>query len=154
MIDPDAHRDGNTLLLNPYSLVDRERLISDEIIRILGQYQGVEIAIPGRDAGETGVVTVHIPYMMQTLAIINDPTAFKKLPQRHQDRLTRVGANRVNAPEAVKQFLHKRFYHGTTNGSLLEVERVLTTSGDCCKRRSVKDLFLLNAWMVTRCAPG
>ena len=111
MIDSDSWTDRDTLL-NRDCLVDWEQFISDEIIRVLGQYQDLEIAIPGRDEQETRVVTVHVPYMMQSLAIVNDPTAFKKLPQRHQDRLTRVGANRVNAPEAVKRFLHKQFCHG------------------------------------------
>ena len=111
MIDPNTRRDRDA---HPGqdSFVDWEQLISDEIIRILGRYQGVEIAIPGRDVEETQVVMVHIPYMMQTLAIISDPDAFKKLRQRHQDRLIRVKANRENAPAAVKRFLHRQFYHG------------------------------------------
>jgi hypothetical protein len=89
-----------------------DQFISDEIIRILGQYQGAEIAIPGGDGKEDRVVAVHIPYMLQTLAIIDDPDAFAKLAQRHQDRLIRVKANRENAPEVVKRFLHQQFYRG------------------------------------------
>ena len=87
------------MLFSQDSFVDWAQFISGEIIRILGQYQGAEIAIPGRDVKETRVMAVHIPYMMQTLAIIDDPDAFEKLPQRHRDRLIRVKANRDNAPE-------------------------------------------------------
>ena len=91
---------------------DWEQFISNEIVRILGLYQGAEIAIPGRDGEETRVVAVHIPYMMQTLSIIDDPDAFEKLAQRHRDRLLRVKTDRENAPEAVKRFLHQQFYDG------------------------------------------
>ena len=108
MSDPNTLPD-RAILLSRDSSVDWEQFISDEIIRILGQYQGAEIAIPAK---EPLVVAVHIPYMMQTLAIIDRPDEFEKLAQRHQDRLMRVKANRENAPEAVKQFLHKQFYHG------------------------------------------
>jgi hypothetical protein len=92
--------------------VDWRQFVSDEIIRVVGLYQGAEIAIPGRAGEETRVVAVHIPYMLQTLSIIDDPDAFEKLAQRHQDRLLRVRANRENAPEAIKQFLDEQFYDG------------------------------------------
>lgn len=111
MVDSDT-RPETDMLLTGDSFDDWEQFISDEIIRVLGLYQGAEIVKPGRDGAETHVVAVHIPYMMQTLAIIDDPDAFGKLAQRHQDRLLRVKANRDDAPEAVKQFLHEQFYDG------------------------------------------
>jgi hypothetical protein len=111
MIDSGT-RPETDMLVTSESFDDWEQFISDEIIRVLGLYQGAEIVMPGRDGAETHVVAVHIPYMMQTLAIIDDPDAFGRLAQRHQDRLLRVKANRDNAPEAVKQFLRQQFYDG------------------------------------------
>jgi hypothetical protein len=111
MINFDAHPETD-MLLDQGSFDDWEQFISDEIIRVLGLYQGAEIVMPGSDGAEVHVVAVHIPYMMQTLAIIDDPDAFERLAQRHQDRLLRVRANRDNAPQAVKQFLHEQFYDG------------------------------------------
>lgn len=112
MIDPNT-RPGRDMLPSQDGFVGWEQFISDEIIRVLGLYQGAEIAIPESDGEEARVVAVHIPYMLQTLAIINDPDAFEKLAQRHRDRLLKVKTNRENAPEAVKQFfLHEQFYDG------------------------------------------
>ena len=55
-------------------------------------------------------VPVHVPYMMQTVSIIDDPEAFAKLPQRHQNRLIMVKANRDNAPQAVKEFIQSQCF--------------------------------------------
>ena len=153
MVDSNTHPEKD-VLLSQDSFGDWEQFIS-EIVRILGLYQGAEIAIPGRDGKETHVVAVHIPYMLQTLSIIDDPDAFAKLAQRHQDRLLRVKANRENAPEEVKQFLHEQFYNGDYErlvaqgrAGVDDIQRLLQAAVDQGLVPAEPDGYNLRTWLI------
>jgi hypothetical protein len=87
-----------------------DQFMTDKIIHIVGDFQMMEIEVRSRSSQETKTVPVHVPYMFQTVSIIDKPKAFVKLPKRHQDRLIKVKANRDNAPETVKEFLQSHCY--------------------------------------------
>jgi hypothetical protein len=83
--------------------------LGGKIDRFLGELQGIEIVI-APDTGERRVVRVHVPYMTQTVTVIDRKQAFATLEPRHQRRLIRVKEARSHAPAVVKAFLHEQFY--------------------------------------------
>jgi ribA/ribD-fused uncharacterized protein len=83
--------------------------ITKEVNHFLREFQEMQVMVPtGRDT--TTSVPVHVPYMLQTVNILENPASFTKLAQRHQDRLIRVKRARDHAPDAVKAFFHEHFY--------------------------------------------
>lgn len=92
--------------------------ITEEINRFLREFQGIEIAVP-TGASTTTQVRVHVPYMMQTVRILEDEAAFAKLATQHQARLLRVKHARDHAREAIKTFFQQHFY--TAEGQELGV---------------------------------
>ena len=88
---------------------ERDAFLRKEIDRFLSEFQNMETVI--QEHGETRVVRVHVPYMLQTVTIIDREQDFARLRPRHQRRLLRVKNARDNAPAAVKSFLHAQFYN-------------------------------------------
>ncbi|MCP4428162.1 MAG: hypothetical protein GY803_27050 [Chloroflexi bacterium] len=99
------------------------QFISAKIERFLTAFQQIEIDVTSPDADEPLIVSVHAPYMMQRVAMIEKPNEFAYLKKRHQDRLLRVKAARDQAPEPVRQFLQSQFFDGNDRERLLAAGR-------------------------------
>jgi hypothetical protein len=101
----------------------RDALLKDALDRFLSEYREMEIAVAARD-GAPRVVRVHVPYMMQTVAIVDRPRDFAALRPRHQRRLLRVKEARDRrAPSAVKAFLHEQFHDADGDERLVAAGR-------------------------------
>jgi hypothetical protein len=83
--------------------------LKNEIDRFLDEFQAMAIAVADQ-RGQAKVVRVHVPYMMQTVRIIDREDDFARLKVRHQRRLLRVKKARDNAPAEVKAFLRAQCY--------------------------------------------
>ena len=99
------------------------RFISAEIERFLTAFQQIEIDVAPPNAPAPHIVSVHAPYMMQRVAMIEKPKEFGYLKKRHQDRLLRVKAAREQTPEATKAFLQGYFFDENGREKLLAAGR-------------------------------
>jgi hypothetical protein len=84
---------------------------TEQVLReLLTAFQQIEVTVGSTRGGAPLTVRVHMPYMMQSVTILDDQAASARLKPKHQDRLRRVKAARDAAPPAVKAFLQEQFY--------------------------------------------
>lgn len=88
----------------------RDQRISAEIIRFVGEFQAIAIRVSTQPIVEEVYASVHPPYMLQSVSLLDDPAKFQRLKERHRIRLQRVRKARETAPDDVKEFLHRQFY--------------------------------------------
>jgi len=81
-----------------------------ELSSFVDQFQNIEVLVRSGDGAAAFPLTVHPPYMLQSVRLLDKPEAFALLKKRHRDRLRRVKHTREQAPEQVKSFLEQKFY--------------------------------------------
>ncbi len=115
---------------------------SGEIERFLTAFQRLEIDVAPPLAATPHLVSVHAPYMMQRVAMIEKPKEFGYLKKRHQDRLLRVKAAREQAPEATRAFLESYFFDEDGREKLLasgraELDEIRTLLQEAVNRQLI-----------------
>ncbi|MEZ4862682.1 MAG: hypothetical protein R3C14_15310 [Caldilineaceae bacterium] len=90
----------------------RDERIATELKRFVREFQTIEISVTPEDAPAAIHASVHPPYMLQSVTLIDNTEKFQQLAARHRARLQRVRAARENAPDDVKEFLRRHFYDG------------------------------------------
>jgi len=108
-IGPTAFSTQEGLSDSRESLGNWVTFVAEEIRNFLNEFRGIEIAVGPGDAGEPILALVHPPYMIQTVAVVDNEKEFAKLKKRHQERLKKVKKARENAPDDVKVFLRSQF---------------------------------------------
>lgn len=89
---------------------ERDKLITAEIHRFVREFQNIKIRVTPKNVEENVCVFVHPPYMIQSVALIDNDEKFKQLKERHRIRLQRVKKARETASETVRRFLARQFY--------------------------------------------
>lgn len=72
----------------------------------LYQDDRIEIQIAPECGGGSMTVYDHVPFMLQSVRLVDDAEVFNRLAERHRLRLARVNTTRESAPERVRAFLH------------------------------------------------
>jgi hypothetical protein len=93
----------------PSARVDWDAFAEQVLRQLLTAFQQVEVTVRSTRGGTPTAVYVHMPYMLQSVTILEDEAAFARLKPRHRDRLRRVKAARDAAPSEVKAFLQAQF---------------------------------------------
>lgn len=88
----------------------RDEVVAAEIYRFVGEFQNIEIRVTPENVEEPVCAFVHAPYMLQSVALIDNDEEFKQLKERHRARLQRVKKARETTAEAVRGFLDRQFY--------------------------------------------
>ena len=83
-------------------------LLAQQIARLLGRYQRLPVSVRSA-GGDAPILHAHVPYMMQTVDILDRPGDLAALAPRHRRRLYRVLEARRNAPSGVAAFLAAQF---------------------------------------------
>lgn len=83
--------------------------VTAAVLGFLQAFQRISIHVPG-PGQETHLVTAHVPYMLQSVRLIENKIAFQRLAERHQQRLLRVQSVRAQAPAAVRALLREQLH--------------------------------------------
>ena len=94
----------------PSARADWDAFAEQVLCQLLTAFQQIEVTVGSTRGGAPLTVRVHMPYMMQSVTILDDKAASAGLKPKHRDRLRRVKAARDAAPPAVKAFLQEQFY--------------------------------------------
>ena len=119
-----------------------DQFIRSGIERFLTAFQQIEIDVAPPDTAVPRFVLVHAPYMMQRVALVDQPKQFGYLKQHHQDRLRRVKAEREQAPEPIQQFLQRHFYDETGQERLLAAGRAERTEIQTLLQEAVQQVLV------------
>jgi len=96
-----------------------DAFLSHHLCAFLGEFQALPVIVGPRETDARSITHVHIPYMLQSTAIVDDPRAFRSLKPHHQARLLRVRHARESAPREVRMLLERHFYDDNGKERLL-----------------------------------
>jgi len=106
-----AHRPAQAGLPDRASgRADWDAFAERHLRELLSAFQQIEVTLRPEGGGAPVTVRVHMPYMMQSVSILEDEAAVARLRPRHQDRLRRVKEARDAAPRGIKAYLRQQFH--------------------------------------------
>jgi hypothetical protein len=89
----------------------QDHSITAEIYRFVRAFQNIEVAI--QSANTLALVYVHVPYMLLSIDLLDNPSVFQNLNERSQIRLQKVSEARAAASPPIQALLARHFYDNT-----------------------------------------